>query len=173
MYFCKCVTSFVSVFFVSVCFCKCSHIGCIFYFSTLRFQMSPQIACMRGCIITQIAFVWLFPAVRFQMSYENTWIFGWKFTLVAFVWHHILVILCRAINCISQPITLKVFIHNFYEISVTWPHHFCLGNDYWALTGIGDDEKHNFLPKRKVKVYCSPLFFTKRLFLTAPAILNV
>ena len=87
-------------------------------FSTVCLQMCPQIACIRGCIITQIAFVWLFPAVRFQMSPENICIFGWKFTLVALVWRHILVILCRAISSIDivfrQPKTLKVFIHNFY-----------------------------------------------------------
>ena len=44
-------------------------------------------------------------------------------------------------------------------MSATWPHHVCLGTDYWALTGIDDDEKHNFSPKGKVKVYCSPLLF--------------
>ena len=42
-------------------------------------------------------------------------------------------------------------------MSATWPHHVCLGTDYWALTGIDDDEKHKFSPKRKVKVYCSSL----------------
>ena len=40
----------------------------IFWFvSTVRFQMSPQIDCLRGCKVTLVAFVWLFSTVNFQM----------------------------------------------------------------------------------------------------------
>ena len=31
----------------------------------MSFQMFPQIACLRWCIITLVAFVWLFPTVYF------------------------------------------------------------------------------------------------------------
>ena len=41
-------------------------------FSTVGFQMPPQMecfrGCIRGCIITQVAFVWLFSTVHFHMS---------------------------------------------------------------------------------------------------------
>ena len=48
---------------------KHSHIGCIvLLFPTVRFQMSPQTACPRGCIVTLVAFVRLFSAVRYQMT---------------------------------------------------------------------------------------------------------
>ena len=39
----------------------------VWLFSTVCFQMGPQMACMSGCIITLVAFVWLFSTVHFQM----------------------------------------------------------------------------------------------------------
>ena len=43
--------------------------GCIcLAFSSVYFQMSPQMACLRGCKVTLVAFVWLFSTVYFQMS---------------------------------------------------------------------------------------------------------
>ena len=45
-----------------------NHIGCIcLTFSTVRFQMCPQIACQKWCKITLVAFVWLFSTVRLKM----------------------------------------------------------------------------------------------------------
>ena len=41
-------------------------------FSTMCFQMSPQIACLCGCKVTLVAFIWLFSKVCFQMSSQIT-----------------------------------------------------------------------------------------------------
>ena len=57
-------------------FCKGhSHIGCI-----VRFQMSPQMACIRRCIFTLLAFVWLLSTVRFHMSPQIACLWGCKVT---------------------------------------------------------------------------------------------
>ena len=53
-------------------------------FSTMCFQMLPQIAYLRGCGVTLVAFV-LFSTVRFQMSLQVACIRGRIVTLVAFV----------------------------------------------------------------------------------------
>ena len=55
-------------------------------FSTVGFQMSPQIACIRGCKVTLIAFVWLFSTVGFQMFPQSVCRGGGVATLVALVW---------------------------------------------------------------------------------------
>ena len=54
-------------------------------FTIVSFQMCPQIACRRGCIITLVAFVWLFSTVSFQMSPQTACLRGCKFTLVTFI----------------------------------------------------------------------------------------
>ena len=64
-----------------------NHIGCIFFtFSTVSFQMCPQMACLRRCIVTLVAFIWLFSTVCFQMSPQNVCPRRGIVTLVAFVW---------------------------------------------------------------------------------------
>ena len=57
----------------------------VWLFSTVRFQMCLQIACMRRCKVTLVAFVWLFSAVRFQMCPQMACLRGCIVTLVAFV----------------------------------------------------------------------------------------
>ena len=47
--------------------CKITLGAFVWLFSTVRFQMCPQIACMGGCILTLVALVWLFSTVCFQM----------------------------------------------------------------------------------------------------------
>ena len=37
-----------------------TQVAFVWLFSTVHFQMCPQIACMRRCIITHVAFVWFF-----------------------------------------------------------------------------------------------------------------
>ena len=54
-------------------------------FSTLRFQMSPQMLCPRRGKVTLAALVWFFSTVYFQMSPQSASIRGCKVTLVAFV----------------------------------------------------------------------------------------
>ena len=61
------------------------QIGFVWLFSTVCFQMLPQIACIRGCIITLVAFVGLLSTVRFEMSPQIACPRGRKVTLVAFV----------------------------------------------------------------------------------------
>ena len=48
--------------------------------------MCPQIACLSGCIITQVAFLWLFSNVSFHMGPQRTWVSACKITQVTFVW---------------------------------------------------------------------------------------
>ena len=43
-------------------------IAFIWLFSTVHFQICPQIICIRGCKVTLIAFVWLFSVVCFPMG---------------------------------------------------------------------------------------------------------
>ena len=54
--------------------------------STVCFQMGPQITCLRGCIFTLVAFVLLFSSVRFQMGPQTVCPRGCIVTVVAFVW---------------------------------------------------------------------------------------
>ena len=62
---------------------------CIFtfvcFFSAVCYQMSPQIICLRTCVITLATFFWLFSAVCFQMSPHIVCPSGRKATLVTLV----------------------------------------------------------------------------------------
>ena len=64
-----------------------SHYHLLFlgFFSNVCFQMSPQIGCIRGCIVTLVAFIWLFSTVYFHMRPQRVLIRAGKLTLVAFV----------------------------------------------------------------------------------------
>ena len=42
-----------------------SHDAFVRLFPTMRFQMRPKIACLRGCKVTLVSFVCLFSTVRF------------------------------------------------------------------------------------------------------------
>ena len=91
------LVQFVSIFSTAVCFQMSPQIACIrgcivtlvafvWLFSTVRHQMFLQIGCLRGCIITLVAFVWLFSTVRLQMCSQMACLRRCKVTLVAFVW---------------------------------------------------------------------------------------
>ena len=43
----------------------------LFSFVLCAFQMCPEMACLRGCILALVAFVWLFTTVCFQMVPQN------------------------------------------------------------------------------------------------------
>ena len=82
-------------------------------FNTVRFQMSPQMACLRGCIVTLVAFIWLFSTVRFQMLPQIVCTRGCKVTLIAFVWLFSTVCfqMCPQIACPRGcKVTLVAFI---------------------------------------------------------------
>ena len=66
--------------------CIITLVAFVRLFSTVCFQMSPQSACIRGCIVTLVAFVRLFSTVHFQMSPQMACPWGCIVTLVAFVW---------------------------------------------------------------------------------------
>ena len=51
----------------------------------LLFEMGPQCTWIGACIVTRDAFVWLFSTVCFQMSPQMACSRGGIFTLVAFV----------------------------------------------------------------------------------------
>ena len=57
----------------------------VWLFSSVRFQMCPQIACSIGCKVTLGAFVWFFSTVRFQMFPQSACRRECKVTLVAFI----------------------------------------------------------------------------------------
>ena len=70
-----------------------TQVAFVWLFSTVHFQMYPQIACMRRCIITHVAFVWFFlctwnssawtcqPPWSPQCNLDDLWIeiqkYGW------------------------------------------------------------------------------------------------
>ena len=83
--------------FSTVCFQMSPQIIClrrgkgtlvafVWLFSTVGFQMFPQMACLRRGIVTLVAFVWLFSTVRFQMCPQIACLRGCIITQVAFVW---------------------------------------------------------------------------------------
>ena len=65
---------------------KVALVAFIRLFSTVRFQMSPQITCLNRGKVTLATFVWLFSTVRFQMCPQMYCSRRDIFTLVAFVW---------------------------------------------------------------------------------------
>ena len=66
--------------------CIVTLVAFVWLFSTVRFQMSLQIICLRRGIVTLVAFVWFFSTVGFQMCNEITSIRGSIVTLFASVW---------------------------------------------------------------------------------------
>ena len=64
--------------------CIITLVAFLCLFSTVHFQICPQIVCLKGFIITLAAFVRLFPNMCFQMSTQRSWIRASKLTLVAF-----------------------------------------------------------------------------------------
>ena len=66
--------------------CIITMVAFVWLYSTMNFQVSPQIACLRGCVITLVAFVWLFTKMCFQMSLQTSNIRWCKVTLIAFFW---------------------------------------------------------------------------------------
>ena len=73
------------LYFFSDSFAIIDHINCIcLTFSHVCFQMSSQMACLWGCIITLVAFDWFFSTVCSQMCLQSACIRGCKVTLAAF-----------------------------------------------------------------------------------------
>ena len=66
--------------------CILTLIAFVGSFSTVRFQICPQISCPREGKITVAAFVWLSSTVGFQMSPQMACLWECKVVLVACVW---------------------------------------------------------------------------------------
>ena len=65
---------------------KISLLAFVRFLSTVRFQMCPQMTCLRRGIVTLVAFVWFFSTVCFQMCPQTVYPRGCIVTLVAFIW---------------------------------------------------------------------------------------
>ena len=83
--------------FSTVCFQMCPQMAClrrgivalvtfVCFFSTVCFHMSHQSACLNGCKVALVTFVFLFSTVCFQMYPQTAFPIGCKVTLAAFVW---------------------------------------------------------------------------------------
>ena len=51
--------------------CKVTLVAFVWLFSTVRFQMCPQISCMRRGIVALVAFVWFFSAVPLKLLHKR------------------------------------------------------------------------------------------------------
>ena len=65
--------------------CKITLVTLVKLFSTVSFEMCPQIACMGRCIFTLAAFVWFFSTMSLQMNPQSAWTRVCIITLAAFV----------------------------------------------------------------------------------------
>ena len=101
--------------------CKITLVAFIWFFSSVCFQMSPQIICPKGCIVALVAFVWLFSGVCFQMCPQIACPRRGKVTLVAFVWCFFVII------CVSQGNTYMDCTFRKVIINKILIHHHKLG----------------------------------------------
>ena len=96
------------------------NIGSIYLaLSSVHFQMCPEMACLRGCILALVAFVWLFTIVCFQMVPQNVCTWRFLITPIAFVWPFSAVDfqMSPQIACLSgSKITLAAFVQLFPNV---------------------------------------------------------
>ena len=100
--------------------CKVTLVAFIWLFSTVCFQMCPQVACLRGCKVTLVASVRLFTTVYSKMCFQRAWMRGCKVTLVTFVW-----LLFTVLQHMSfQSVCLRTFVWSFYIVRIGshWIH---------------------------------------------------
>ena len=110
-------------FFSTVCFQMCPQITClirgivalvalVWLFSTVRFQMRPQMACLRRGKVALVASVWLFSSVCFQMCPKIACLSRCKVTQVTFVWLFLIVCVCSHwIAYTDLAVRFKICIH--------------------------------------------------------------
>ena len=80
--------------------CIITLIAPVQLFSTMRFQMFPQMACLKECGHTNYTF-WLFSTVCSQMNPKITYQRGYIFTMVTFVWLFYRGDLLRSVPCVT------------------------------------------------------------------------
>ena len=102
---------------------KSTFFAFVWHFSTVCFQMSPQMICLRRCIVTLVAFVWLLSCACFQICLWSARIGAGIFTLGAFVWlfSTVCFLMCSQIDsprgCKVTLVALWVFLK-----LVTWEY---------------------------------------------------
>ena len=102
--------------------------------------MSPQMACLRGSIITLVAFVWLISTVCFQMSPQIACLRRCIVTLVAFVW--LFSNVCfrnEPSNCIFEkmpvtPVAIIVFVSTLCIVTPWLLLFFLFSTVYFQMT---------------------------------------
>ena len=77
------------------------------FFSTVCFQVFPQIACQRGCIFTLVAFDWLFSTLGFQMCLQIACPTTTKVIIYKILIHHLQGLL-SLVYCQFQTEKMKV-----------------------------------------------------------------
>ena len=65
---------------------KVTLVAFVLLFSSLGFHLCLQIACMRRSMVKLVAFVWFFSGVHFHMSPQTECMRRGIVTLVAFIW---------------------------------------------------------------------------------------
>ena len=122
--------------------------------------MCPQIACLRGCIVTLVAFVWLFSIVYFQVCPQIAWVRRSEITLVAFVGFFSTVCyqMCPQIACLNRgKVTQAAFVCLFSTVPFQMsPQTVCLRGCivtlvaffFCFLHGVSSNRFSNGLPER-------------------------
>ena len=56
--------------------------------SAMCFQVFPQTACIKRCIVTTVALIWLYFTVHFQVLFQTACVYRGIVTMVAFIWFY-------------------------------------------------------------------------------------
>ena len=118
------------------------HTCCIYLaFSSVRFQMSPQITCPWGCKVTLVAFMWLNYIVSIFLQGFYIWIVQTKVIISKILLHcHLCVVFCP--NCcikLTQIIFFWSPIVTIVYFSITYFHFLLI---WWEKIHVA-----NFLQK--------------------------
>ena len=115
-------------------------------FSTVYFQMLPQIAWMRRCRVTLAAFVWLFSTVSFQMLPQMACLRRCIVALVAFVWLFSTVYfqMCRIVTLVAFLSSTCLFHWNLNSCGFTKISLFTILIHFWHESSVLPSCKFRF-----------------------------
>ena len=150
--------------------CKITLVAFVWLFPTVCFQMSPQVACLRGCKVALVAFVSLFSIVGSQMSPQIACLRGCIVALVAFFYFPHWVLKCllelhSRIGCICLT-----FLHcGFSNVSSNCLHQrmhsdtgcICLTFLHCVFSNVSSNRLHKRIHSR---IGCIFLFSPLRVF---------
>ena len=95
--------------------CKVTLVAFVWLFSSVHFQMSPQIGFLSRCKVALFALVWLLSTVHFQMSPQIVGLGGCKVALIALVWPHMIYCLFHwsfyNVIVFAWMVNFKIFVH--------------------------------------------------------------